>query len=175
MGVDEMRKRSRKLLSCLGIDLGQRMAWAVVRHDRHGYELLAIGEGDSKRKAADCLRSLQELPEVDLVAAEQIFHSEGKPTAHRAEAGMGLVRVVCQERALPDPVRLLPNWVKQCATGDPGADKQLVRRFVSGLFPRFATGDPVPWKHLGDDATDAAAIAYAGVDHAEATAVGWAA
>ena len=169
--TDDMRKP----LTCLGIDLGQRMAWAAVRHGPQGYELLAVGEGDSKKRAADCLRALQELPPVDLVAAEQIFHSEGKPTAHRAEAGMGIVRIFTQERGLSDPVRLLPNFVKQCATGDPGADKQLVRRFVSGLFPRFATGDPVPWKHLGNDATDAASIAYAGVVHAEAAAVGLAA
>jgi len=148
------------------------MAWAVVRHGARGYELLAIGEGDSKKRAADCLAALQELPEVDLVAAEALFFQDSKPLAMRAEAGMGLVRVVCQERGLSDPLRLPPPVVKETTTGSPVATKQQIRRYVSGMFPRYATGEPVPWKSLGDDACDAVAVAYSGVIMAEAQAVG---
>ncbi|KKW13321.1 MAG: hypothetical protein UY48_C0002G0012 [Candidatus Gottesmanbacteria bacterium GW2011_GWB1_49_7] len=162
-------------MTALGFDLGRHTAFAVLEHTRKGFRLVALERFDSVDDAArlqDALLAL-ELPGLDVVAHEEIYHSRKHPTAHKARDGLGILRVVCQKQGWPAPqaTGLQPQHVKETMTGDRAAGKPLVAACARGLVRQWGNGLPIRWRGRTADEFDAIAIAYTGLIDAQVAAV----
>lgn len=151
-----------------GIDLGEEFAVAQVGHGPQGYFLTVLAEKNSVRDPAGCLALLQAMPTPDILACEDLFFSEQKPRAMRAERMVGVIDVAIQFRGWPKLVRLAPTEVKESATGYGLAPKEGVRKIMIARFPTFEDGTAVNWPKRTLNASDAVAIAYAALLKKEA-------
>jgi len=151
----------------IGIDPGfARVGYAVIDQIGGQQKLVDYGCLETKKDLslsrrllliADGLRDLIKKYQPQLAAVEKLFFFKNLKTAIDVAQARGAILLTLEEAKLPI-VELTPLQVKQALTGYGRADKQQLARLLQLILK-------LPAKIKQDDASDAVAIALAGLSY----------